>query len=369
MTRMKAVAYVMTLVAVVASIIAAATFQPRPSDRHFMPASSFDVRDPVGLRPRTGQPYTVLADDLDERIRRGDLGAGGQILDVDVLARLTGRTPAAVRHALRQLLRTGTVEDCGNLARQWCVPDDHSTLRAARRAHALLDAMIAAGGYPSADSLPRAEHLADTLLTGPEAITLALHALTSRNPRPATAAERARVSGPSRTGRRTVSLGADTAWDPHDIHHLRDLAREQWRQRRCPSHHALSHTEALQHDVLHRLTAAACRQGPPTPAVGAALARAAAARDTTVISLGERHWRSAVLAGLLADLADALSAASARPVSRTDPLPAPTPRPGSGGYRRDQALPTPLLSRYRPGPLPPPGTAPAARNRSEGSSR
>ncbi|MFG3429478.1 hypothetical protein [Streptomyces californicus] len=313
MTRMKAAVYVMTLVAVVASIIAAATFQPRPSDRqHSMPASAIDGQGPAGLRPRTDQPYTVLADDLDERIRRGDLGAGGQILDVDVLARLTGRTPAAVRHALRQLLRTGTVEDCGTLARQWCVPDDHSTLRAARRAHALLDAMIAAGGYPSADSLPRTEHLADTLLTGPEAITLALHTLTSRTPHPASATERARVSGPSRTGRRTVPLGADTAWDRHDIHHLRDLAREQWHRHRCPSHHALSHTEALQHDVLHRLTAAARRQGSPAPAVGGALARAAAARDTTVISLGERHWRSAVLAHLLADLADALSAASAR---------------------------------------------------------
>lgn len=59
---------------------------------------------------------------------------------------------------------------------------------------------------------------------------------------------------------------------------------------------------------------AADRQHPSpgrNAAVQAAIARATAARDTTVISLGERHWRSAVLAGLLADLSDSLS--SARP--------------------------------------------------------
>ncbi|MBK3588749.1 hypothetical protein JHN49_35730, partial [Streptomyces sp. MBT57] len=67
------------------------------------------------------------------------------------------------------------------------------------------------------------------------------------------------------------------------------------------------------------LMLAADRQHATTPAAAAALraarGRALAARDTTVISLGERHWRSAVLAGLLADFADFADSlsASARP--------------------------------------------------------
>ncbi|MFE8910903.1 hypothetical protein [Streptomyces globisporus] len=319
MTRAKAAAYVATLVAVFVAIIAAATFQPRPSDRHSMTHSSQDQAPLRGLRPRTDQRYTALADELDERIRTGPLGPGGQVLDPEVLARLTHRTPTAIRHALQQLALTGTVE---NLGQWWCIPDDHGTIRAARRAHHLLEAMIATGGYPSPGSFPPAQHLTETLLTHPDALALTLHKLTTgqaRQPaRQGLAVGKGRSAGPSRTGWRAVPLGADSAWYLHAIRHLRDRARVQWQQGRCPSHHALSQTETLQHDILHRLGLAADRHGAATvpgrtAAVRAAVARAVAARDTTVISLGERHWRSAVLAGLLADLAAALSPSSARP--------------------------------------------------------
>ncbi|MFD8666260.1 hypothetical protein ACFV1U_12755 [Streptomyces microflavus] len=314
-TRAKAIAYVVMLLAVFVAIIAAATFQPRPSDRHSMPSSSEDQAPPRGLRPRSDQRYTALADELDERIRTGRLGTGGQALDPAVLAQLTHRTPTAIRHALQQLALTGTVE---NLGAQWCIPDDHCTIRAARRAHHLLEAMIAAGGYPSPGSLPPAQHLAETLLTRPEAIAVALHTLTTGQPRQpgrqGLAVRTDREPGRSRTGWRAAPLGADTTWDPHAIRHLRDLAQQHWKQGRYPSHHDVSQTETLQHEVLRRLMLAADRQHPSpgrNAAVQAAIARATAARDTPVISLGERHWRSAVLAGLLADLADDLS--SARP--------------------------------------------------------
>ncbi|XMN04633.1 hypothetical protein ACK8N7_00440 [Streptomyces griseobrunneus] len=316
MTRAKRVAYGVTLLAVLVAIIAAATFQPRPSDRHFMTPSSPDHAPGHGLRVRSDQRYTALAGDLDERIRAGRLGAGGQILDPADVALRIGRTPTAVRHALQQLALTGTVE---NLGRQWCIPDDHCTIRAARRAHHLLDAMTASGGYPSASFLPPADQLAETLLTPPDAIALALHTLTTTQARqqakPRPAAPEGRSPAPSRTGARTVPLGADTAWDPHAIRHLRNRAYEQWHQSHCPSHHTITHTETLQNDILHRLTLTAARLDATSPArttaVRAAAARAAAARDTSVISLGERHWRSAVLAGLLTDLADSLT--SARP--------------------------------------------------------
>ncbi|MFJ1742559.1 hypothetical protein ACIOG4_28280 [Streptomyces microflavus] len=311
MTRMKALAYLATLLAVFVAIIAAATLQPRPSDRHSMPPSSPGRAPDQGLRPRTDQRYTALADDLDERIRAGRLGASGQVLDPVDLAQLTHRTPTAIRHALQQLALTGTVENRGQ---QWCIPDDHDTIRAARRAHHLIDAMIASGGYPSAGSLPPADQLAETLLTPPDAIALALHTLARQPARPV--APEGRSSAPSRTGSRAIPLGADTAWDPNALRHLHDRAREQWHQNNCPSHRTIAHTETLQHDILHRLSLAAGRLDATSPsrtaAVRAAVARAAAAGDTSVISLGERHWRSAVLAGLLADLADSLSA-SARP--------------------------------------------------------
>ncbi|MFH9561216.1 hypothetical protein ACH4K7_33285 [Streptomyces globisporus] len=311
MTTAKRLAYAATLLAVLVAIIAAATFQPRPSDRHSMPPSHKHAAG-HGLRTRTDQRYTALADELDERIRAGRLGTGGQILDPADLARLTHRTPTAIRHALQQLALTGTVE---NLDRNWCIPDDHDTIRAARRAHHLLDAMIASGGYPSAGSLPPADQLAETLLTPPDAIALALHTLARQPARPV--APEGRSSAPSRTGSRAVPLGADTTWDPNALRHLRDRAREQWHQNKCPSHHTITHTETLQHDILHRLSLAAGRLDAPSPtraaAVHAATARAVAARDSTVISLGERHWRSAVLAGLLAQLAATLSPSSARP--------------------------------------------------------
>lgn len=321
MTRAKAVAYVVTLLAVLASIIAAATFQPRPSDRHSMTPSAAAPHPGRNLRPRTDQRYTVLAGELDERIRAGELGDGGQLLDPAGLARLTSRTPTAVRHALEQLARTGTVEPFG---RQWCIPDDHSTPRAARRAHHLLEAMIAAGGYPPHTALPPAPHLVETLLTHPDALTIALHTLTSSHvlePVRQGFVVRAPEAGqdscalPPRGGR-VIPLGPDTAWNRDAIGHLRDLAGKQWHQGPCPSHHVLFRAEALQRDILHRLSLAADRHHAATPAAAAALraarGRALAARDTTVISLGERHWRSAVLASLLADFADSLST-SARP--------------------------------------------------------
>lgn len=77
-TRAKALAYVVMLLAVFVAIIAAATFQPRPSDRHSMPSSSEDQAPPRGLRPRSDQRYTALADELDERIRTGRLGTGAR---------------------------------------------------------------------------------------------------------------------------------------------------------------------------------------------------------------------------------------------------------------------------------------------------
>ncbi|MFD7853381.1 hypothetical protein ACFV6B_03665 [Streptomyces microflavus] len=319
MTRAKAVDYVVTLLAVLASIITAATFQPRPSDRHSMTPSAAAPSPDRNLRPRTDQRYTVLAGELDERVRAGDLGEGGQLLDPVGLARLISRTPTAVRHALEQLARTGTVEPLG---RQWCIPDDHATPRAARRARHLLEAMIDAGGYPPHTALPPAPHLVETLLTHPDALARALQTLTSshilepvRQGFAVRAPEEGRGSSalPPRGGR-AILLGPDTAWNRDAIRHLRDLARKQWHHAPCPSHHVISRVETLQHDILHRLMLAADRQHPSpgrNAAVQAAIARATAARDTTVISLGERHWRSAVLAGLLADLADSLS--SARP--------------------------------------------------------
>ncbi|MEW1629755.1 hypothetical protein AB0387_20515 [Streptomyces sp. NPDC089173] len=316
MTTAKRLAYAVTLLGVLVAIIAAATFQPRPSDRHSMPSSSHDHAAGHGLRTRTDQRYTALADELDERIRAGRLGTGGQILDPTDLAGLTHRTPTAIRHALQQLALTGTVE---HLERQWCIPDDHDTIRAARRAHHLLDAMIAAGGYPSAGSLPPADQLAETLLTPPDAIALALHTLTTTQARQLSrpVAPEGRSSAPSRTGSRAVPLGAATAWDPHALRHLRDRAREQWHLSHCPSHHTITHTEKLQHNILHRLSLAADRLAATSSArctaVRATVDRAAAARETSVISLGERHWRSAVLAGILAELADALSPTSVRP--------------------------------------------------------
>ncbi|MFD3970312.1 hypothetical protein [Streptomyces cyaneofuscatus] len=321
MTRAKAVDYVVTLLDVLASIITAATFQPRPSDRHSMTPSAAAPSPDRNLRPRTDQRYTVLAGELDERVRAGDLGEGGQLLDPVGLARLTSRTPTAVRHALEQLARTGTVEPRGQ---QWRIPDDHATPRAARRARHLLEAMIDAGGYPPHTALPPAPHLVETLLTHPDALARALQTLTNshilepvRQGFAVRAPEEGRGSSalPPRGGR-VVPLGPDTAWNRDAIRHLRDLARKQWHHAPCPSHHVISRTEALQHDILHRLTLAADRQHATTPAAAAAQraarGRALAARDTTVISLGERHWRSAVLAGLLADFADSLSA-SARP--------------------------------------------------------
>ncbi|MFJ6809080.1 hypothetical protein ACIQRK_24140 [Streptomyces anulatus] len=323
MTRAKTVGYVAVLLAVLVSIIAAATFQPRPSDRHSVNHPSAPSPG-HGLRPRTDQRYTALADDLDERIRAGRLGTGGQVLDPADVALRIGRTPTAVRHALEQLARTGTVE---NLGQQWGIPDDHSTARAARRAHHLLEAMINAGGYPPHTPLPPAKHLVETLLTHPDAITVALHTLAAGDVlepvRQGFAVRERESSGPQGTGGRLVPLGPDTAWDPHDIRHLCDRARERWRDAPCPSHHVITQTEALQHDILHRLMLAADRHAaaPAQPAaVRAARARAVAARDTTVVSLGERHWRCAVLAGLLADLADSLSA-SARPDPNGTPCP------------------------------------------------
>ncbi|MFI7087656.1 hypothetical protein ACIBUR_29180 [Streptomyces anulatus] len=328
MTRAKTVGHVAMILAVLVSIIAAATFQPRPSDRHSMKHPSAPSPG-HGLRPRTDQRYTALADDLDERIRAGRLGTGGQVLDPADVALRIGRTPTAVRHALEQLARTGTVE---NLGQQWGIPDDHSTARAARRAHHLLEAMIDAGGYPPRTPLPPAQHLVDTLLTHPDAITVALHTLAADGVlepvrQGFAVRERGRESsGPQQAGGRLVPLGADTAWDPHAIRHLCDEARERWYDTPCPSHHVLTQTEALQHDILHRLMLAADRHAASVPdlaqaaAVRAARARAVAARDTTVVSLGERHWRSAVLAGPLADLADSLSA-TARPDQNGTPCP------------------------------------------------
>lgn len=329
MTRAKTAGYVAMILAVLVSIIAAATFQPRPSDRHSVNHSAAAPSPGHALRPRTDQRYTALADDLDERIRAGRLGTGGQVLDPAGVALLTGRTPTAVRHALEQLARTGTVEDLGQ---QWGIPDDHSTARAARRAHHLLEAMIDAGGYPPGTPLPPAQHLVETLLTHPDAITVALHTLAAGDVlepvrQGFAVRERGREpSGPQRAGGRLVPLGPDTAWDPHAIRHLCDRARERWHDAPCPSHHVITQSEALQHDILHRLMLAADCHTASAPAlaqataVRVARARAVAARDTTVVSLGERHWRSTVLARLLADLADSLSA-SARPDPNGTPCP------------------------------------------------
>ncbi|MFJ1662454.1 hypothetical protein [Streptomyces anthocyanicus] len=272
-------------------------------------------------RPRPEGQFATAAAALERLLQDGHFGGPGSILNLSDLARLTGHTAAATAYAVQQLVSAGAVERSKS-DNSWRIPDDRSRERCVRRVRTLLEAMIENGGYPPGRTLPSVRALSFTLLTAPPAVNAALDKLAYRT-----------ILQP--TGRRftvTVRPQSPDATDPFDVtgltggrrrfpevttvparftvQHLRDTARAQWEDAQPLSPTGLHQRETLQRDLLRRLVlsarshlAAHHRDGPP---VRAACARAVAVAACPMATLGERHWRYAVLATLLADLADTL---------------------------------------------------------------
>ncbi|MFJ6809086.1 hypothetical protein ACIQRK_24170 [Streptomyces anulatus] len=287
---------------------------------------------PTGTRsrPRFGQ-YTDATATLERLLHTGDLLPGRDLAPAD-LARLTGYTSTAMYYALRQLATKGAVEAADD---RWIVPDDRSAQNSARRAQRVLQAMIHQHAFPPGSALPPTGDLSFTLLTVRRALVTALDdlvrhgALDGAGTRYAVPAEKPH-SGPTprpdpaaspTRGRPRLPVVSD-APDRLAVRHLRDTARVQWETAELISHTVLVQRETLQRDLLRRLTLATGRlDGQQASSLGparAALARARAAAGSQMSTLGDRHWRYAVLATLLADLADQLTRSTSS--ERSTPL-------------------------------------------------
>ncbi|MGW5927207.1 hypothetical protein ACWF2L_13280 [Streptomyces anulatus] len=277
---------------------------------------------PAGTRsrPRFEGQYTDAVGELERLLQTGDL-LPGRGLDPSGLAHLTGYTSTAMYYALQQLAFRGAVEAADG---RWIVPDERSAQASARRAHKVLEAMIQQHAFPPGSVLPPTSDLSFTLLTGRRAMTTALddlvrhstldraatrYAVPAEPPHPGPTPRPEPSAFPARGRPRLPEVSK--APDRLAVRHLRDTARAQWETAERLSHSTLAQRETLQHDLLRRLTLAAGRlDGQPVSIlvpVRAACTRAQAAAGTPMATLGDRHWRYAVLATLLADLADELT--------------------------------------------------------------
>ncbi|WP_217231272.1 GntR family transcriptional regulator [Streptomyces anulatus] len=284
------------------------------------PAHAATTRNPLQVR-HEGQ-FTDAVAGLGGLLQdRGFVAPGSTLVPAD-LAHLTGHTPTAMSYALRQLASAGVVERTGG---RWSIPDDRSREQSTRRARTVLEAMVDQGTYPPGSVLPSVPGLSFTLLTDPPALTAALEDLARRKVlqstgRRYTVATRPRdprpphqfdVILPTRGHRRFPEAAG--APDRFTLQHLRDTARAQWENAEPLPAAVLAQREVLQRDLLRRLTLAARHHdGPPRTSelVRTACARAVATADCPMGTLGDRHWRYAVLATLLADLSDELTPAT-----------------------------------------------------------
>ncbi|WP_435598423.1 hypothetical protein [Streptomyces anulatus] len=270
---------------------------------------------PTGTRsrPRFEGQYTDATATFERLLHTGDLLPGRDLAPAD-LAHLTGYTSTAMQYALRQPAIKGAVE----------AADDRSAQNSARRARKVLQAMIHQHAFPPGSALPSAGDLSFTLLTARRALVTAVddlvrhraldhtgtrYAVPAEQPHPGPA-PRPEPAASFTRGRPRLPEVSD-APDRLAVRHLRDTARAQWETAERLSLIDLVQRETLQRDLLRRLTLATGRldgqQAFSLGPVRAALARARAATGSQMVTLGDRRWRYAVLATLLADLADELT--------------------------------------------------------------
>ncbi|MFF4859958.1 GntR family transcriptional regulator [Streptomyces rubiginosohelvolus] len=281
---------------------------------------------PSTARSQPEGQLAAAAADLERLLDQGRLGGRGSVLTPYGLAAVTGHTARAMSYALRQLAAAGAVERSDG---HWRIPDDRSGERSVRRARTVLEAMIGKGAYSVGRTLPSVAELSFTLLTERQTVKAALDELARRNILKPTGRSFT-VTAPCQAPALADQLGAAALPRGHrrfpevttvparfTVQHLRDTARDQWQNAEPLSPTALHQREILQRDLLRRLVLSARRHLGDQPRaddpVRIACARAVAVASCPMATLGERHWRYAVLATVLADLAGTLSPCSARP--------------------------------------------------------
>ncbi|WP_145503814.1 hypothetical protein [Streptomyces sp. CFMR 7] len=268
-----------------------------------------------GPLPSASGGFTRAAAEVEDLLGDGRLGGPGRVLTPLGLADATGHPAVTMAYALKQLAAKGAVE---RSAGRWTVPDERARERSQNRARRVLQTMIERAGYPPGSVLPSTDDLSRTLLTEPDAVNAALdelarHALlhadgsrftvTAHRPNPPGPADQLDVAALI-PGHRHIPAVA-TPPDRFTLQQLRDTARAQWENAQPLTPAEVNRRETLQRDLLRRLTLSARRHlndhPRPSDPVHAACARAVAAAGSPMTTLGDRHWRSAVLAHLLAD--------------------------------------------------------------------